>query len=84
MVLIFLPLILYLIEVYTVYSASVLAASSVLRSLFGVGKLGQFSVIGERYRQSSEPYNTAFPLFTTYMYRNLGVHWASAVNNFQH
>lgn len=39
MVLIFLPLVLYLIEVYTVYSASVLAASSVLRSLFGVGKL---------------------------------------------
>lgn len=39
MVLIFLPLTLYLIDVYTVYSASVLAASSVLRSLFGVGKL---------------------------------------------
>lgn len=38
MVLIFLPLVLYLIEVYTVYSASVLAASSVLRSLFGVGE----------------------------------------------
>ncbi|KAK9895337.1 putative mfs-multidrug-resistance transporter [Cystobasidium minutum MCA 4210] len=60
MVLIFLPLTLYLIDVYTVYSASVLAATSVLRSLFGV----------------------AFPLFTTYMYRDLGVHWASAVPGF--
>lgn len=38
-------------------SYSVLAANSVLRSLFGV----------------------AFPLFTTQMYHNLGVNWASTL-----
>jgi hypothetical protein len=43
-----------------VYAASVLAANSVLRSLFG----------------------TAFPLFTTLMYRNLGNQWASSVPAF--
>jgi hypothetical protein len=40
-----------------VYAASVLAANSVLRSLFG----------------------TAFPLFTTRMYENLGNQWASSL-----
>jgi len=43
-----------------IYAASVLAANSVLRSLFGA----------------------AFPLFTTYMYQNLGIHWASSVPGF--
>jgi len=43
-----------------VYAASVLAANSVLRSLFG----------------------TAFPLFTTQMYKNLGNQWASAIPAF--
>ena len=37
-----------------------LAANSVLRSLFGA----------------------AFPLFTTYMYADLGIHWASSVPAF--
>jgi len=60
MLLIFLPMMNYLIDSYTVYAASVLAANSVLRSLFGA----------------------AFPLFTTPMYRNLGIHWASAVPGF--
>ena len=43
-----------------VYAASVLAANSVLRSLFG----------------------TAFPLFTTRMYANLGNQWASSIPAF--
>ena len=43
-----------------VYAASVLAANSVLRSLFG----------------------TAFPLFTTQMYENLGNQWASSIPAF--
>lgn len=43
-----------------IFAASVLAANSVLRSLFGA----------------------AFPLFTTYMYQNLGVHWASSIPAF--
>ncbi|KAJ6136737.1 hypothetical protein N7497_012441 [Penicillium chrysogenum] len=55
MVLVFLSVFNYLIDSYTIFSASVLAANSALRSLFGM----------------------AFPLFTTYMYHNLGIHWAS-------
>ena len=57
MVLVFLSIMNYLIDAYTIYAASVLAANSVLRSLFGA----------------------IFPLFTTYMYRGLGIHWASTV-----
>jgi len=50
----------YLIDAYLIYAASVLAANSVLRSLFGA----------------------AFPLFTSYMYANLGIHWASSIPAF--
>lgn len=60
MVLVFLSCMNYLIDAYTIYAASVLAANSVLRSLFGA----------------------SFPLFTTYMYQNLGIHWASSIPAF--
>ncbi|KAL8945257.1 MAG: hypothetical protein Q9211_000216 [Gyalolechia sp. 1 TL-2023] len=60
MVLVFLSVMSYLIDAYTVYAASVLAANSVLRSLFGA----------------------VFPLFTTYMYDRLGIHWASSIPAF--
>ncbi|KAG6096659.1 hypothetical protein E4U30_004276 [Claviceps sp. LM220 group G6] len=60
MVLVFLSCMNYLIDSYTIFAASVLAANSVLRSLFGA----------------------AFPLFTTYMYQNLGIHWASTIPAF--
>jgi hypothetical protein len=60
MVLVFLSVFNYLIDSYTIYAASVLAANSALRSLFGM----------------------AFPLFTTYMYQNLGIHWASSIPAF--
>ncbi|KAI1861334.1 uncharacterized protein JN550_010864 [Neoarthrinium moseri] len=60
LVLVFLSLLNYLIDSYVIYAASVLAANSVLRSLFGA----------------------AFPLFTTNMYKNLGIHWASSVPAF--
>jgi hypothetical protein len=60
MVLVFLSIMNYLIDAYVIYAASVLAANSVLRSLFGA----------------------AFPLFCPYMYRNLGIHWASSVPAF--
>jgi hypothetical protein len=60
LVAVFLALLTYMIDSYTVFAASVLAANSVLRSLFGA----------------------AFPLFTTYMYQNLGIHWASSVPAF--
>ncbi|KAL2131033.1 hypothetical protein VTI74DRAFT_5623 [Chaetomium olivicolor] len=57
---VFLSLLTYMIDSYTVFAASVLAANSVLRSLFGA----------------------AFPLFTTYMYSDLGIHWASTIPAF--
>lgn len=60
LVLVFLSLLNYLIDSYVVYAASVLAANTVLRSLFGA----------------------AFPLFTTYMYKDLGLHWASSIPAF--
>jgi multidrug resistance protein len=59
-VLVFLSCMNYLIDAYTIYAASVLAANSVLRSLFGA----------------------AFPIFTTQMYSNLGIHWASSIPAF--
>lgn len=44
----------------TIFAASVIAGSSILRSLFGA----------------------AFPLFTTPLYENLGIHWGSSVPAF--
>lgn len=60
MVLVFLGVFNYLIDAYTIFAASVLAANAVLRSLFGF----------------------AFPLFTSYMYEGLGIHWASSIPGF--
>ncbi|KAH6668518.1 MFS transporter [Halenospora varia] len=59
-VLVFVSLGNYLVDTYVIYAASVLAANSVVRSLFGA----------------------VFPLFATYMFKNLGIHWASAVPGF--
>ncbi|KAK7546774.1 major facilitator superfamily domain-containing protein [Phyllosticta paracitricarpa] len=60
LVLVFLSIMNYLIDAYTIFAASVLAANAVLRSLFGA----------------------AFPLFTSYMYADLGIHWASSIPAF--
>lgn len=60
MVLVFLSVFNYLIDSYTIFAASVLAANSLVRSTFGA----------------------VFPLFTTYMYHNLGIHWASSIPAF--
>ena len=58
--LIYLGIMSYLIDSYTLFAASVLAANSVTRSFFGA----------------------VFPLFTTYMYDGLGIHWASSIPAF--
>ncbi|RDW57591.1 hypothetical protein BP6252_13673 [Coleophoma cylindrospora] len=58
--LVFLCCLSYLLDAYTIYAASVIAAGSMLRSVFAA----------------------AFPLFTTQMYHNLGIHWASSVPAF--
>lgn len=59
-VLVILPIVNYLIDSYTIYAASVLAAAAIFRSVVGA----------------------VFPLFTTQMYHNLGIHWASSVPAF--
>ncbi|KAJ5817209.1 hypothetical protein N7447_009442 [Penicillium robsamsonii] len=57
---IFLSVVNYLVDGYTIYAASALAGNAVIRALFGA----------------------AFPLFTTPMYQNLGIHWASSISAF--
>lgn len=59
-VLVILPVMNYLIDSYTIYAASVLAAAAIFRSIVGA----------------------VFPLFTTQMYENLGIHWASSIPAF--
>lgn len=59
-VLVLLPIMNYLVDSYTIYAASVLAAAAIFRSVVGA----------------------VFPLFTTQMYDNLGIHWASSVPAF--
>lgn len=49
-----------MIDSYTIYAVSVLAATALFRAFFGA----------------------AFPLFTTQMYDNLGIHWASSIPAF--
>ncbi|RHZ64935.1 uncharacterized protein CDV56_108231 [Aspergillus thermomutatus] len=59
-VLVFIAILVYLLDAYTIYAASVLAASAMLRAFVGA----------------------AFPLFTTAMFNNLGIHWASSIPAF--
>lgn len=59
-VLVILPMVNYLIDAYTIYAASVLAAAAIFRSILGA----------------------VFPLFTTEMYDDLGIHWASSIPAF--
>ena len=60
MVLIFLSILNYLIDSYTIFAASVLAGNGIIRSIFGA----------------------SFPLFTSQMYKGIGIHWASSVPAF--
>lgn len=59
-ILIYLGIMNYLIDSYTIYSASVLASNAVLRSVFGA----------------------IFPIISTYMYEDLGIHWAPSIPAF--
>ncbi|EHY52108.1 hypothetical protein HRR83_003328 [Exophiala dermatitidis] len=57
---VFTCILIYLVDSYTIYAASVMAATAMLRSFIGA----------------------AFPLFTTQMFTNLGIHWASSIPAF--
>ncbi|KAJ5792503.1 bicyclomycin resistance protein [Penicillium pulvis] len=60
LLLIYMGIVNYLIDSYTIYSASVLAGMSIFRYTFGA----------------------VFPLFSSYMYAGLGIHWASSIPAF--
>ena len=60
LILIYLSIVNYLLDSYTIYAASVLAGMSILRYMFGA----------------------VFPLFATFMYHELGIHWASSIPAF--
>lgn len=77
MVLIFLGVMSYLIDAYTIFAASVLAGSGIIRSLFGAGK--KLHSPSTRILTNNP---AAFPLFTVQMYQKLGIHWASTIPAF--
>ena len=60
LVLIFISIKNYLVDAYTIFAASTLAATVIVRSAFAA----------------------AFPMFTTYMYHGIGIHWASSIPGF--
>jgi hypothetical protein len=70
------PLMNYLIDTYVIYAASVLAANSVLRSLFGAAFRKSFF---HRYRYLIF---VLAALFTTQMFDNLGIHWGASIPAF--
>lgn len=80
MVLVFLSIMNYLIDAYTIYAASVLAANSVLRSLFGA----IFPLFTTCMSFFPSPYSHMMIGLTlsTDMYHNLGIHWASSIPAF--
>jgi hypothetical protein len=73
MILVFLSLMNYLIDTYVMYAASVLAANSVLRSLFGASFRKSF------IHRCHYLIFALVALFTNQMYQNLGIHWASTI-----
>jgi hypothetical protein len=79
MVLVFLGIINYLVDTYKIYTASVLAANSVLRSV-----LGAVFPLFTSYMQAFQPYFV--PLFDWLNYfrrfNKLGSHWASSIPAF--
>lgn len=90
MVLVFLGSMNYLIDAYTIYAASVLAASSVLRSLFGAA-FPLFASCKCACYPFFPFYPSRFPssalassslTWHSDMYDSLGIHWASSIPAF--
>jgi len=77
MVLIFLSIMNYLIDAYTIFAASVLAGNGVLRSLFGAA-FPLFTV--QMYNNLGKLYSVLNPLVPKLTHS--GIHWASAVPAF--
>jgi hypothetical protein len=78
MMLVFLSLMNYLIDAYLMYAASVLAANSVLRSLFGA-VFREFVLLCNIILFI---FFNFLALFTTQMFHNIGIHWAASIPGF--
>lgn len=76
MVLVFLGVLNYLIDSYVIYAASVLAANSVMRSLFGAG-FPLFTTCQPLSHLASH-----YMLTVPDMFQNLGIHWAASIPAF--
>lgn len=81
MVLVFLSIMNYLIDSYVIYAASVLAANSVLRSMFGA-VFPLFTTCKSFYLPTSHACTQNSTHRTLDMYQSLGIHWASSVPAF--
>ena len=72
----------YLVDAYTIYAASVLAANTIFRSAFGA----VFPLFTNVRKSDDHPLVDDVTWLTDkswkYMYRNLGDHWASSVPAF--
>lgn len=79
---IFLSVVNYLVDGYTIYAASVLAGNAVIRALFGAALYAySLFVPGHGYCRKLTRHLYS-PLFTTPMYERLGIHWASSTSAF--
>ncbi|CAG7924288.1 unnamed protein product [Penicillium olsonii] len=76
---IFLSILNYLVDGYTIYAASALAGNAVMRAVFGAVLYDMTFILLEINLLIK---NSGSPLFTTPMYKSLGVHWASSISAF--
>lgn len=76
-VLVYLSVLTYLVDSYTIFAASVLAANTLLRSAFGA-IFPLFTGVRSRFAVRVCCADTK----QQYMYENLGIHWASSVPGF--
>ncbi|KAK4686917.1 hypothetical protein P7C73_g3195, partial [Tremellales sp. Uapishka_1] len=78
MVTVFLSVLVYLVDSYTIYAASVLAANSVLRSLFGAA----FPLFTRQMYVAYQLAAWCSTDFTSARYARLGIHWAASIPAF--
>jgi hypothetical protein len=88
MMLVFLGIVNYLVDAYVIYAASVLAANTVLRCMFGAGfplftncKL-LYPCLFPSLSKSCFLFVSSTDYYESDMYQNLGIHWASSIPAF--
>lgn len=69
----------YIIDAYSTYAASAVAATTVLRAIAGFGMSAFFSLLWGKYNAKLHVHATAFPIFAPYMYVALGHGWADSI-----